>query len=41
MSKPAFVWKAPVWKDWLVPPVLFPLLLTVMIGVYALMRTAE
>ena len=36
MSKPAFVW-----KDWLVPPVLFPLFLAVMIGVFALLRTAE
>jgi len=36
MPKPAFVW-----KDWLVPPVLLPLFLTVMIVVYALLRTAE
>jgi len=29
------------WKDWLVPPVLFPILLVVMIVSYALLRTAE
>jgi hypothetical protein len=29
------------WKDWLVPPVLFPLFLAVMIVAYALLRTAE
>ena len=36
MQKPAFVW-----KDWLVPPVLFPLFLAAMIVVYAFLRTAE
>jgi hypothetical protein len=30
-----------VWKDWLVPPVLFPLFLVAMIVAYALLRTAE
>jgi len=30
-----------VWKDWLVPPVLFPLFLATMIVAYALLRTAE
>lgn len=33
MSKPRFVW-----KDWLVPPVLFPLFLATMIVAYALLR---
>jgi hypothetical protein len=27
-----------VWKDWLVPPVLFPLFLVAMIVAYALLR---
>ena len=36
MQKPAFVR-----KDWLVPPVLFPLFLAAMIVVYAFLRTAE
>ncbi len=27
------------WKDWLVPPVLFPAFLVVMIVAYALLRT--
>jgi len=35
MPKPALAW-----KDWLVPPVPFPLLLTAMIVVCALLRTA-
>jgi hypothetical protein len=26
-------------KDWLVPPVLFPLFLILLIGVYAMLRT--
>lgn len=30
-----------VWKDWLVPPVLFPIVLAAMIVAYALLRTAE
>jgi hypothetical protein len=30
-----------VWKDWLVPPVLFPLFLAAMIVAYSLLRTAE
>ena len=30
-----------VWKDSLVPPVLFPLLLAAMVVAYALLRTAE
>jgi len=30
-----------VWNDWLVPPVLLPLLLAAMIVAYALLRTAE
>jgi len=34
MSKPRFVW-----KDWLVPPVLFPLFLVAMIVAYALLRS--
>ena len=29
------------WKDWLVPPVLFPLFLAAMIVAYALLRTGE
>ncbi|WIM10181.1 MAG: hypothetical protein OJF58_001136 [Enhydrobacter sp.] len=28
-----------VWKDWLVPPVLFPLFLAAMVVAYALLRT--
>ena len=40
MQKRAFVWQAPVWKDWLVPPVLFPLFLATMVVAYALLRTA-
>jgi hypothetical protein len=34
MSKLGFIW-----KDWLVPPVVFPLLLAAMIIAYALLRT--
>jgi hypothetical protein len=30
-----------VWRDWLVPPVIFPLFLAAMIVGYALLRTAE
>ena len=29
-----------VWKDWLVPPVLFPIFLVAMIVAYAILRTA-
>lgn len=29
------------WKAWLVPPVLFPLLLAAMIVAYAILRAAE
>ncbi len=36
MKKHAFVW-----KDWLVPPVLFPLFLTARVVAYALLRTPE
>ena len=34
-TKPAFAW-----KDWLVPPVLFPLFLATMVVACALLRTA-
>jgi len=34
MQEPAFVW-----KDWLVPPALFPLFLAAMVVAYALLRT--
>ena len=30
-----------VWKDWLVPPVLFPIFLVAMIVAYAILRTAQ
>jgi hypothetical protein len=36
MRKPPFAW-----KDWLVPPVLFPLFLSAMIVAYALLRTSQ
>jgi hypothetical protein len=35
MKKPAYVW-----RDWLVPPVLFPLFLAAMVVAYALLRSA-
>lgn len=35
MSKPF------VWKDWLVPPVLFPIFLVILTVAYVLLRTAE
>jgi hypothetical protein len=34
MSNPRFAW-----KDWLVPPVLFPLFLVALVVAYALLRT--
>ena len=34
MQKPPFVW-----KDWLVPPVLFPIFLVLLIAGYAILRT--
>ena len=36
MQKPPFVW-----KDWLVPPVLFPLFLMAMIVAYAFLGTSQ
>jgi hypothetical protein len=36
MQKSAFAW-----KDWLVPPVLFPISLVVLIVAYAILRTAQ
>jgi hypothetical protein len=41
-------WKAPkmpkagfAWKDWLAPPILFPLFLATLVVGYALLHTAE
>jgi hypothetical protein len=36
MPKAAFVW-----KDWLVPPILFPLFLAALVVGYAVLRPAE